>query len=195
MPLHRVCVFCGSSPGARPEYADAASSVGRLLAASGITLVYGGASVGLMGTLADATLQAGGRVIGVIPRSLVDQEIAHGGLTELRVVESMHARKAEMADLSDGFLALPGGLGTLEELFEIWTWGNLGYHQKPCGLLNTSEYYTSLLKFVDDMVVEQFVRETQRGMLIVDRDADTLLRAMAEFRPPETRRLQPRDDL
>jgi len=195
MPLHRVCVFCGSSPGARPEYADAASAVGRLLATSGITLVYGGASIGLMGVLADATLQAGGRVIGVIPRALVDQEIAHAGLTELRVVETMHERKAEMADLSDGFLALPGGLGTLEELFEIWTWGNLGYHQKPCGLLNTSEYYTSLLKFVDDMVVEKFVRETQRGMLIVDRDAETLLRAMAEFRPPETRRLQPRDDL
>jgi uncharacterized protein (TIGR00730 family) len=195
MPLHRVCVFCGSSPGARPEYAEAASAVGRLLAASDITLVYGGASVGLMGVLADATLKAGGRVIGVIPRALVDQEIAHTGLTELRVVESMHQRKAEMADLSDGFLALPGGLGTLEELFEIWTWGNLGYHQKPCGLLNTSEYYTSLLKFVDDMVVEKFVRETQRGMLIVDRDAETLLRAMGEFRPPETRRLQPRDDL
>jgi hypothetical protein len=195
MPLHRVCVFCGSSPGARPEYADAASAVGRLLATSGITLVYGGASIGLMGVLADATLQSGGRVIGVIPRALVDQEIAHAGLTELRVVETMHERKAEMADLSDGFLALPGGLGTLEELFEIWTWGNLGYHQKPCGLLNTSEYYTSLLKFVDDMVVEKFVRETQRGMLIVDRDAETLLRAMAEFRPPETRRLQPRDDL
>jgi uncharacterized protein (TIGR00730 family) len=195
MPLHRVCVFSGSSLGARPDYADAASAVGRLLAASGITLVYGGASIGLMGVLADATLQAGGRVIGVIPRALVEQEIAHTGLTELRVVESMHERKAEMADLSDGFLALPGGLGTLEELFEIWTWGHLGYHQKPCGLLNTSEYYTSLLKFVDDMVVEKFVRETQRGMLIVDRNADTLLRAMAEFQPPETRRLQPRDEL
>jgi uncharacterized protein (TIGR00730 family) len=195
MPLHRVCVFSGSSLGARPDYAEAASAVGRLLAASGITLVYGGASIGLMGVLADATLQAGGRVIGVIPRALVEQEIAHTGLTELRVVESMHERKAEMADLSDGFLALPGGLGTLEELFEIWTWGHLGYHQKPCGLLNTSEYYTSLLKFVDDMVVEKFVRETQRGMLIVDRNADTLLRAMAEFQPPETRRLQPRDDL
>jgi uncharacterized protein (TIGR00730 family) len=195
MPLHRVCVFSGSSLGARPDYAEAASAVGRLLAASGITLVYGGASIGLMGVLADATLQAGGRVIGVIPRALVEQEIAHTGLTELRVVESMHERKAEMADLSDGFLALPGGLGTLEELFEIWTWGHLGYHQKPCGLLNTSEYYTSLLKFVDDMVVEKFVRETQRGMLIVDRNADTLLSAMAEFQPPETRRLQPRDDL
>jgi uncharacterized protein (TIGR00730 family) len=195
MPLHRVCVFSGSSLGARPDYADAASAVGRLLAASGITLVYGGASIGLMGVLADATLQAGGRVIGVIPRALVEQEIAHTGLTELRVVESMHERKAEMADLSDGFLALAGGLGTLEELFEIWTWGHLGYHQKPCGLLNTSEYYTSLLKFVDDMVVEKFVRETQRGMLIVDRNADTLLRAMAEFQPPETRRLQPRDDM
>ena len=195
MPLHRVCVFSGSSLGARPDYADAASAVGRLLATSGITLVYGGASVGLMGVLADATLQAGGRVIGVIPRALVEQEIAHTGLTELRVVESMHERKAQMADLSDGFLALPGGLGTLEELFEIWTWGHLGYHQKPCGLLNTSEYYTSLLKFVDDMVVEKFVRETQRGMLIVDRDAGTLLRAMAEFQPPETRRLQPRDEL
>lgn len=188
MALRRVCVFCGSSPGARPEYAESAAAVGRLLAENGIGLVYGGASVGLMGTLADAALAAGGQVIGVIPESLVQEEIAHAGLTELQVVGSMHERKAAMADLSDGFLALPGGLGTLEELFEIWTWGHLGQHQKPCGLLNTAEYYTSLLKFVDDMVVEKFVRETQRGMLIVDRDPATLLRAMADFRPPETRR-------
>jgi uncharacterized protein (TIGR00730 family) len=195
MPLHRVCVFCGSSPGGRPEYTEAAAAVGRLLAVSGIGLVYGGASIGLMGTLADAAIAAGGTVIGVIPAALQGQEIAHPGLTELHVVESMHERKAMMADLSDGFLALPGGLGTLEELFEIWTWGHLGYHQKPCGLLNIADYYTSLLKFVDDMVVEKFVRETQRGMLIVDREPGALLRAMADFRPPETRRLHARNEL
>ena len=194
MPLRRVCVFCGSSPGARPEYAEAAAAVGRLLAEQSITVVYGGASVGLMGVLADAALAAHGRVIGVMPEAMASLEHAHRGLTELRIVASMHERKAEMADLADGFLALPGGLGTLEELFEIWTWGNLGYHQKPCGLLNIADYYTSLLKFVDDMVVERFVRETQRGMLIVDRDAASLLRAMADFRPPETRRLESREE-
>jgi hypothetical protein len=194
MPLRRVCVFCGSSPGARPEYAEAAAAVGRLLTAQSMTLVYGGALVGLMGVLADAAIGAGGTVIGVMPESLADREISHPGLTELHVVPTMHERKATMADLSDGFLALPGGLGTLEELFEIWTWGHLGYHEKPCGLLNIADYYTSLLKFVDDMVVEKFVRETQRGMLIVDRDPAALLQAMGEFRPPETRRLQPRDD-
>ena len=188
MALRRVCVFCGSSPGARPEYAESAAAVGRLLAENGIGLVYGGASVGLMGTLADSALAAGGTVIGVIPESLVKEEIAHPGLTQLQVVASMHDRKAAMADLSDGFLALPGGLGTLEELFEIWTWGHLGHHQKPCGLLNTADYYTSLLKFVDDMVVEKFVRETQRGMLIVDRDPATLLRGEEVRHPPETRR-------
>lgn len=194
MPLRRVCVFCGSNSGARPEYAEAAATVGRLLAQNGLTLVYGGASVGLMGTLADAALAAGGEVIGVIPESIADREISHPGLTRLQVVATMHERKAAMADLADGFLALPGGLGTLEELFEIWTWGHLGYHEKPCGLLNIADYYTSLLKFVDDMVVEKFVRETQRGRLIVDRDPDALLRAMADFRPPETRRQFARDD-
>lgn len=192
--LRRVCVFSGSSAAARPEYGDAAARVGRLLAENALTLVYGGASGGLMGLLAEAALGAGGRVIGVMLEEPVEKESAHPGLTELRVVPTVHERKVQMADLSDGFLALPGGIGTLEEIFEIWTWGQLGFHQKPCGLLNTAEYYTSLLKSVDDLAVERFVRETQRGMLIVDRDPEALLRAMADFRPPETRRLAPRDD-
>ena len=186
--LRRVCVFCGSSEGARPEYAEAARSVGRLLAENALTVVYGGGSVGLMGVLADAALAAGGRVVGVIPKVLMEKERVHAGLTELRVVESMHDRKRDMADLSDAFLALPGGIGTLEELFEVWTWGTLGIHQKPVGLLNIADYYTSLLKFVDDMVVERFVRESQRGMLVVSRSVEELLRSLADFQPPETRR-------
>ena|SRR5437867_791726 len=186
--LRRVCVFCGSSEGARPEYAEAAGSVGRLLAENSLTVVYGGGSVGLMGVLADAALAAGGRVVGVIPKVLMEKERVHARLTELRVVDTMHDRKRDMADLSDAFLALPGGIGTLEELFEVWTWGTLGIHQKPVGLLNIADYYTSLLKFVDDMVVERFVRESQRGMLVVSRSVEELLRSLADFQPPETRR-------
>jgi len=162
--------------------------VGRLLAENALTVVYGGGSVGLMGVLADAALAAGGRVVGVIPKVLMEKERVLAGLTELRVVESMHDRKRDMADLSDAFLALPGGIGTLEELFEVWTWGTLGIHQKPVGLLNIADYYTSLLKFVDDMVVERFVRESQRGMLVVSRSVEELLRSLADFQPPETRR-------
>src|SRR3546814_750650 len=153
----RLCVFCGSSDGARPAYRDAAHALGKALADAGIGLVYGGAAVGLMGAVADGALARGGEVMGVLPRSLADRELAHPGLTQLHVVGSMHERKAMMAKLSDGFIALPGGLGTFEELFEIWTWAQLGYHRKPVALLNVDGYYDGLLSFLDHPVREAFV--------------------------------------
>jgi uncharacterized protein (TIGR00730 family) len=178
-----VCVFCGSSPGADPAFATAAENLGRLLAASGRTLVYGGGRVGLMGIVADAALAAGGTVVGVIPQSLVHHEVAHRGLTELRVVESMHERKALMADLSDGFVGLPGGIGTLEEFFEVWTWGQLGLHTKPYGLLDVSGFFGPLLGFLDRLVQQRFIRADHREMLLVDSEASRLLRRMAVSRP------------
>jgi uncharacterized protein (TIGR00730 family) len=181
--VRSVCVYCGSSPGADPAFADAAGEVGRLLAASGRTLVYGGGRVGLMGVVADAALGAGGRVIGVIPQALVDKEMAHHGLSELRVVGSMHERKALMADLSDGFLALPGGIGTMEEFFEVWTWGQLGLHAKPYGLLNVGGFFAPLLAFLDRLVEQRFVRPEHRAMLLVGGDANGLLTDMAGHRP------------
>lgn len=177
--MQAVCVYCGSSAGADPAYAAAARLVGRLLAESGRTLVYGGGRVGLMGALADATIEAGGRVIGVIPRSLQEKELAHRGVTTLHVVESMHERKALMADIADSFLALPGGLGTLEELFETWTWGQLGLHAKPYGLLNVADFFEPLLRFVDHLVDERFVTPTHRDLLLVDTDPRRLLDRMA----------------
>jgi uncharacterized protein (TIGR00730 family) len=181
--MRNVCVFCGSSPGARPAYADATRKLGQTLAAAGIGLVYGGAHVGLMGLLADSAMKAGGTVIGVIPRSLVDREIAHTGLTELRVVESMHERKALMAELSDGFIALPGGLGTMEELFEILTWSHLGMHKKPSGLLDVDGYFASLLAFVDHMVEERFLHPVYRAALFVESDPTRLLAAFESYEP------------
>jgi uncharacterized protein (TIGR00730 family) len=169
--------------GARPEYADAARSLGRLLAERRIGLVYGGASVGLMGTVADAVLAAGGEVIGVIPRALVDREIAHGGLTELRVVPSMHERKAVMAELSDAFVALPGGLGTLEELFEVWTWAQLGLHRKPVALLNVADFFESLTAFLDHAVNERFLKTLNRSVLITETDPAALLDQLAAYEP------------
>ena len=161
----RLCVFCGSKPGDNPAYAEAAAELGRKLAEQKIGLVYGGASVGLMGAIADATLQAGGDAIGVIPQSLVDKEIAHPDLTQMHVVSGMHERKALMADLSDGFIALPGGIGTLEELFEIWTWAQLGMHNKPCVLLNVAGYYNQLIGFLDQMTHAGYLKENSRSML------------------------------
>lgn len=181
--MKSVCVYCGSSSGTDPAFAAAARTVGRLLAGSGRTLVYGGGRVGLMGALADAALAAGGRVIGVIPRAMVDRELAHQGLTELRVVGSMHERKALMAELADGFLALPGGLGTLEELFEAWTWAQLGIHAKPFGLLDVSGLFGPLLGFLDRLVEQRFVRPEHRALLQVDSDSAALLAAMASLRP------------
>jgi hypothetical protein len=179
-----VCVFCGSSSGADPIYAEAAAEMGRLVAESGRTLVYGGGNVGLMGVLADAALTAGGKVIGVIPRSLMDREVGHNGVTELHVVGSMHERKALMAELSDGFLALPGGVGTLEEFFETWTWAVLGLHAKPFGLLDVMGFYGPLLGFLDQLVEKAFVKPKYRDMLVVGRDPVELLKAMDVKRQP-----------
>jgi uncharacterized protein (TIGR00730 family) len=174
----RICVFCGSRMGASPLYREAARGFGTLLAERGLGLVYGGGRVGLMGTLADAVLAAGGSVWGVIPRALADLEVAHAGLTDLAVVGSMHERKARMADLADAFVALPGGLGTLDELFEIWTWFQLGIHGKPIGLLNVGGYFDSLLAFLNRTVEEGFVHPTDRATAIVDDDPARLLDRM-----------------
>jgi uncharacterized protein (TIGR00730 family) len=182
--MRRVCVFTGSSPGHRDEYRAAACDFGRELAARGVELVYGGAAVGLMGAVADAVLAAGGRVTGVIPEALVAREVAHAGLSDLRVVASMHERKAAMADLSDAFVALPGGWGTLDELFEVLTWAQLGLHAKPCGLLNAGGYFDKLLAFMDHMVDEGFVKPAFRPMLAVSGSAAELLTLLAGYRAP-----------
>ena len=181
--LASVCVFCGSSPGVDPGFVAAAEEVGRLLATQGRRLVYGGGRLGLMGAVADAALAHGGEVIGVIPGALVEKEVAHTGLTELRVVASMHDRKAAMADLTDGFLALPGGIGTLEEFFEIWTWGQLGLHHKPFGLLNVAGFFDPLLAFLDQLTEQRFVRAEHRGMLCTRAVAGDLLEEMTAHRP------------
>jgi uncharacterized protein (TIGR00730 family) len=175
MPLRRVAVFCGSSTGRRDAYRAAAQDTGQAIAARGLELVYGGAGRGLMGIMADAVLEGGGRVTGVIPRSMVQREVAHTGLTELRIVETMHQRKAEMASLADGFLALPGGLGTLEELFETWTWAQLGMHDKPFGVLNVAGYFDPLLGMVERMVGEGFIPADQVARLRSDSDPGLVL--------------------
>jgi uncharacterized protein (TIGR00730 family) len=179
----RLTVFCGSSPGRSPVYAEAARNFGREMLARRIGLVYGGAAVGLMGVLADTVLEGGGEVIGVIPRLLVDREIAHGGLTGLRVVETMHERKALMAELGDGFVALPGGAGTLDELFEAWTWAMLGLHGKPCAVLDVERYFDSLVGLVDHATREGFIRPDFARTLIVESRADRLLDRLAAHRP------------
>ena len=186
--MDRICVYCGSSAGRDPAYAEAARALGRTLAGRGIGLVYGGGHVGLMGAVADATLEAGGDVYGVMPQALVDREIAHEGLTELVVVDSMHERKARMADLADGFVALPGGFGTLEELMEVLTWAQLGFHRDPCGLLDVGGYYASLVEFFDHQVEAGFVSEEHRRMVVVADDADVLLDRFADYEPPDVKR-------
>jgi uncharacterized protein (TIGR00730 family) len=180
----RLCIFCGSSPGARPEYAEATVELARLLAERGIGIVYGGASVGLMGLLADTAMEAGGEVVGVIPSALERKEIARHGLTELHVVDSMHERKALMAELSDAFIALPGGSGTLEELFEVFTWSQLGLHRKACALLNVAGYYDGLATFLDHAVEERFLRAEHRAMLLCERTPAGVLDALERFEPP-----------
>ena len=185
--MKRICVFAGSSPGAREEYAAAARSLGRSLVFRHLGLVYGGGDIGLMGILADTVLEEGGEVIGVIPRALVNREIAHRAVTELRVVRSMHDRKAQMAELADGFVVLPGGLGTLEEFLEILTWAQLGIHHKPVGVLNVSGYYDTLLEFLDQTVVEQFVQDKNRKMVLVEERPEALLDRFERYAPPEVR--------
>ncbi|HDY97179.1 MAG TPA: TIGR00730 family Rossman fold protein [Pseudomonas sabulinigri] len=181
----RICVFCGSSAGNNPVYREAAIELGTALAKAGIGLVYGGAQVGLMGAVADAAMAAGGEVIGVIPRQLVERELAHDGLTELKEVGSMHERKAVMADLSDGFIALPGGVGTFEELFEVWTWGQLGHHQKPCALLNVGGYYDKLVTFLNHATTEGFMKQPYREMLIVASDVESVLAKVEAYEAPK----------
>ncbi len=181
--LRSCCVFCGSSSGARPEYRSAAEELGRELGRRGIRLVYGGASVGLMGVVADAALAEGGDVVGVMPRALVEMEVAHPGLPELRVVESMHERKSQMAELADAFVALPGGYGTFEELLEILTWAQLGSHRKPCGVLDSCGYFSPLVAMLDHAVAESFLKPEHRELLIVAREVDELLSAFEGFRP------------
>ena len=182
--MRRVCVFCGSSPGRDPRYAEAARALARGLVSRGIGIVFGGGSIGLMGVLADQALAGGGSVVGVIPHGLAARELAHRGVADLRVVATMHARKALMAELADGFVALPGGIGTFEELLEIATWGQLGIHRKPIGILNVAGYYDPLVALVDHAVAEGFVSGANRGLLDVDDDPVRLLDRMAAREPP-----------
>lgn len=179
----RICVFLGSSTGRLPLYAETARAFGGLLARRGIGLVYGGGSIGLMGQVADGAAAAGGEVIGVIPEALRSREVDHDNLSALHVVSTMHERKAMMAELSDGFVALPGGIGTFEELFEVWTWSQLGYHAKPCGLLDINGFYSPMRAFIDHVVAEGFLREQHRDMLMVDNDPERLLDAMLSYIP------------
>jgi len=184
MPLHSLCVFCGSSDGARSEYLEAATAFGRLLATMGTTLVYGGGATGMMGAVADAVLAGGGSVVGVIPKSLALKEIMHEGATEMHVVDSMHERKALMASLADGFVVLPGGFGTMEEMFEIVTWLQLGLHRKPCGVLNVEGYYDPLVALIERFIEEGFVANEHRSLLLIDSDPIRLVERMAIHPPP-----------
>jgi uncharacterized protein (TIGR00730 family) len=182
--MRRVCVYAGSNPGADPAYAEGARALATTMAERGIGLVYGGGNVGLMGVLADTAMAAGGEVIGIMPRALIEREIGHRGITELREVDSMHERKAQMADLADAFIAVPGGIGTLEELIEVYTWSQLGLHRKGCGLLNVNGYYDALAAFLDHAVTQGFLRAAHRGILTVASDPAELLDRLAAFEPP-----------
>jgi uncharacterized protein (TIGR00730 family) len=192
--MKRVCVFCGSSVGNQAVYRDTAVAMGGLLAARGVGLVYGGGNVGLMGIIADAVLAGGGEVIGVIPRALADREIAHAGVTDLRIVDSMHTRKAMMAELADAFIAMPGGVGTFEEFFEVVTWAQLGLHRKPCGLLNVSGFYAPLAAFIDQAVTEGFINPVHRAAIVVDSDPVRLLDTLATIKLPDVPKWIRRDE-
>ena len=190
--ISRLCVFCGTNAGSRPEYGAAARDLGALLAAEEIELVYGGASVGIMGELADAVQEGGGHVTGIIPQQLIQKEAAHRGIPDLIVVASMHQRKSQMADMSDGFIAFPGGIGTLEGFFEVLTWGQLGIHSKPAGILNVERYFDGLTGFLDHAVREGFLTEAHRKNIIVESDPGVLLDRLRSYAPPEGEKLMGR---
>ena len=181
--MKRICVFCGSSPGSKPGYLQAAKDLGYALTEKNIGLVFGGGSIGIMGEIASAVLERGGEAIGVIPQNLLKKELAHKGLSELRVVDSMHERKAQMAEISEGFISLPGGLGTTEEFFEMLTWTQLDIHQKPCGLLNVNGYFNKLLEFIDHAIDQQFIAPENRAMLLVDENPQILIGKLESYRP------------
>ncbi len=182
--MKAVCVFCGSNIGRNPAYVEAANAVGTALARSGLKLVYGGGKVGLMGAVADAVIAAGGQAEGVMPRALVEREIAHAGLSELHVVETMHQRKMMMSDLADAFVALPGGAGTLEEFFEQWTWALLGIHRKPCGLLNVAGYFAPLITMMQTIVADGFIAERYVEMLVIESEIEPMLKRFANYTAP-----------
>mgnify|MGYP000651644877 CR=1 FL=1 len=185
--IRKICVYCGSNPGNRPDYIDAARRLAGVLVEKGIDLVYGGAGVGIMGAIASTVMEKGGHVTGIMPEGLVEKEIAHPSLSEMHVVGTMHERKALMADLADGFIAMPGGLGTSEELFEVWTWAQLGMHEKPCGLFNVCGYYNPLVSFLDHATAEGFISPTHRGMLIVESDPGKLLEQFKIYQAPRAK--------
>lgn len=182
--INSICVYCGSSTGRLEAYGAAAHTLAETLVNRNIRLIYGGAGIGIMGMVADRVLELGGQAVGVIPKALAHKEVAHPSLTELHVTASMHERKMRMAELADGFIALPGGIGTLEELFEIWTWAQLGFHQKPCGLLNVAGYYDALIHFLDHLAHEQFVKPHHRDMLMVESEPQRLLDRYVQYQPP-----------
>ena len=192
--MKSICVFCGSSFGTRTAYTETALETGRVIAENGYRLVYGGAKVGLMGTVADGALKAGGEVVGVLPRALEEKELAHEGLNELHLVSSMHERKALMADLSDAFIALPGGAGTLEEIFEVWPWGQLGYLQKPCGFLNVEGYYDQLIAFLDHQTEEAFTKQAMRQMIQIADTPKALVDLFKSYEAPDTPKWIDRDE-
>ncbi len=193
-PINSICIYCGSSPGRLEAYGSAAYALAESLVSRNIRLVYGGAGIGIMGMVADQVLKLGGQAIGVIPKALAHKEVAHKNLTQLHITQSMHERKMLMAELADGFIALPGGIGTLEELFEIWTWAQLGFHNKPCGLLNVEGYYDSLIRFLDHVLAEQFVKIHHHALLIVETDPGALLDRYAIYQPPPVKHWVDKDE-
>ena len=195
MKIKNICVYCGSSPGRNPAYSSAAKALAKELYSRDIGLVFGGGAVGVMGVIADAVLEAGGEVIGVIPRALAKKEVAHYGLTELHVVASMHERKAMMAELADGFIAMPGGWGTLEEIFEMLTWAQLGFHEKPCGLLNVEGYYNNLVGFLEHSFEQEFVRDLYRPILMQANEPAALLDQFSTYQAPKVRKWMSEDEL